>query len=66
MNQAQNSSLANQMNKSFPNVFPTIKRDGRTWVTLNVRELNECLPHLHFKMDSIKQVLQLTQSNCFS
>ena len=47
------------------NVFPTIKKDGSARVILNLKELNEHVPHIHFKMDSIKDVIQLIHPNCF-
>ena len=47
------------------NIFPTIMKDGTARVILNLKELNEHITHVHFKMDSIKDVIQLIQPNCF-
>ena len=49
----------------FSNVFPTFKKDGSARVILNLKELNNYVQYSHFKMDSIQDVLQLVQPNCF-
>lgn len=46
------------------NIFPTIKRDGTARVILNLKELNEYMDHIHFKMDTLKDVLPLIHQNC--
>lgn len=41
------------------------KKNGMPRVILNLKELNEHIIHILFKMDSIKYVVYLIQSNCF-
>lgn len=47
------------------NVFPTVKKDGSARVILNLRELNAYVEHVHFKLDTLKDVLTLIHPNCF-
>lgn len=49
----------------YSNVFPTRKKDGTARVILNLKELNDFVKHVHFKMSTIKEVLSLLQENCF-
>ena len=49
----------------YSNVFPTRKKDGTARVILNLKELNDFVKHVHFKMSSIKEVLSLLQENYF-
>ena len=49
----------------FLTVFPTMKRVRWARGILNLRDFNEYLPHLHFKMESIKDVIHLIYPNCF-
>lgn len=49
----------------FSNVFPVIKADGSARVILNLRDLNEYITHVHFKMESITDVINLVQPNFF-
>ena len=46
------------------NIFPTIKRDGTARVILNLKELNDYVDHVHFKMDTLKDVIPLIHQNC--
>ena len=43
------------------NVFPTIKKDGTARVILSLKELNEHIPHIRFKMYTFSEVVQLIQ-----
>lgn len=49
----------------YSNVFPTRKKDGTARVIFNLKELNDFVKHVHFKMSTIKEVLSLLQENCF-
>ena len=42
-----------------------MKRDGTTRVILNLKDLNKHITHFLFKMDTLKEVVQLIQPNCF-
>lgn len=47
------------------NIFPTIKKDGTARVILNLKELNNYVKHVHFKMDTVKDVISLIQPRYF-
>ena len=49
----------------FSNVFPVIKPDGSARVILNLRDLNGFIPHVHFKMESVYDVINLVQKKLF-
>ena len=49
----------------FSNVFPTLKKDGTARIILNLRELNDFVSHVHFKMDTLHDVIPLIQHNSF-
>ena len=49
----------------FSNIFPVIKADGTARVILNLKVLNEYITHVHFKMESVSDVLNLVQHNCY-
>ncbi|KAK3881370.1 hypothetical protein Pcinc_014187 [Petrolisthes cinctipes] len=49
----------------FSNVFPTFKKDGSARVILNLKELNNYVKYSHFKMDSIKDVIQLVHPSSY-
>ena len=57
--------LADNSHPSFySNIFPVTKNDGTARVILNLKNLNEHVDQKHFKMDSIKNALQLMYPNC--
>ena len=49
----------------FSNVFPIMKPTGPARIILNLKDLNIHVPYLHFKMDTLKDVLLLIFPNCF-
>lgn len=49
----------------YSNVFPIIKADGSARVILNLKELNEYIPVVHFKMETIRDVLHLISPTCY-
>ena len=49
----------------FSNVFPIINPDGTARVILNLKNFNEYITHVHFKMESISDVINLVQHNCY-
>lgn len=49
----------------YSNIFPTIKKDGSARVILNLRELNEFITFIHFKMETIADVLSMISPNCY-
>ena len=49
----------------FSNVFPTLKKDGTARVILNLKELNDHIEHVHFKLDTLKNVIPLIHPRCF-
>lgn len=49
----------------YSTIFPVIKRDGSTRVILNLKDLNTYVTFAHFKMETIKDVLQLISPSCF-
>ena len=46
-------------------IFPVGKPDGSLRIILNLKELNQSVEYLHFKMDSIKVVLSHVTRGCF-
>ena len=64
-NQVLNYLSINKHNAFLSNIFPTFKKDGSSRVILNLKELNEYIIHIHFQMDSIKDVIQLIFPNCY-
>ena len=46
-------------------VFITPKSDGGHGLILNLKRFNDAVFYQHFKMDSIKTVLQLITPNCY-
>ena len=48
------------------NIFPTIKKDGTIRLILNLKELNGYIEHIHFKLDTLKDVIPLIHPNHFS
>ena len=46
-------------------IFPVLKSDGGMRIILNLKEFNESVEYLHFKMDSIKVVLANVTEGCF-
>lgn len=46
-------------------IFLTKKSDGSNRLILNLKKLNEHIPYIHFKMDSIQTVLSLVTEGCF-
>ena len=49
----------------YSNVFPIVKPDGTARVILNLSDLNLSIKYVHFKMDTIKDVINLVYPNCF-
>lgn len=49
----------------YSNIFPVIKPDGSARIILNLKELNKCIAFSHFKMDTIRDVLNLVFPGCF-
>lgn len=55
----------NESGGFYSNVFPVLKKDGTARVILNLRDLNPYIKYYHFKMDSITDVVNLIQRNCY-
>ena len=55
------------MNKEnlFLPYFFTPKSNGSFRLILNLKKLNEHMPYVHFKMDTIHSILSLITSNCY-
>ena len=45
-------------------IFLTHKFDGSFRVILNLKKLNDYMPYIYFKMETIKSVLKLVTPNC--
>ena len=45
--------------------FTTPKKDGSVRVILNLKELNEFVEVIHFKMDTIREAILLMSENCY-
>jgi len=46
-------------------IFLVPKSDGGFRLILNLKKLNEFMPYVHFKMDTIEKVLKLVVKNCY-
>ena len=46
-------------------IFIVKKPDGGTRLILSLKELNEFVKYKHFKMDSIKTIMNMVTRNCF-
>ena len=46
-------------------IFLTPKSDGSFRMILNLKKLNDYMPYIHFKMETIKFVLNLVIPNCY-
>ena len=50
----------------FPsNIFTVKKKDGGNRPVINLKELNQYIPFLHFKMESLQSLKPLLQKNKF-
>lgn len=47
------------------NIFLREKKDGSQRLILNLKNLNQNVEKIHFKMDSLKQAVALIKKNCF-
>ncbi len=48
----------------YSNLFITRKCDGSARVIINLKQLNESMDHIHFKMDTVRDAIQLMRPNC--
>ena len=46
-------------------IFLAPKSDGSFRTILNLKKLNDYMPYIHFKMETMKSVLNLITSNCY-
>ena len=46
-------------------IFPVFKTDGRLRIILNLKQLNDHIKKLHFKMDNIQTVLRCVTKGCY-
>ena len=46
-------------------IFTRPKKDGTYRIILNLKSFNKCIPYQHFKMDTLKTVLNLIEKDCF-
>ena len=51
--------------KYIPSIFLTPKPDGSFRMILNFEKLNDYMPYIHFKMETIKSVLNSVTPNCY-
>ena len=49
----------------FSPVFPRENKDGSPRLLLNLKKLNACVEHIHFKMETIQCVINMIQPNCW-
>ena len=46
-------------------IFLTPRSDGLFRMILNFKKLNDHMPYIHFKMETIKSILNLVTPNCY-
>ena len=49
----------------YSNIFPRIKHDGTARIILNLKRFNLHLEYIHFKMETMKDVINLIYQNCY-
>lgn len=47
------------------NIFTREKKNGELRVILNLKQLNQCVEKIHFKMDTLKNAIALMKKDCF-
>lgn len=54
-----------QFDNYFSNIFIRPKPDGTHRLILNLKQLNEDIEHVHFKMETLRSVLPLIKQDCW-
>ena len=49
----------------YSNIFPVLKKDGSARIILNLSDLNVHVEHIHFKMETLKDVIPVVFHKCF-
>ena len=49
----------------YSNIFPVLKKDGSARIILNLSDLNVHVEHVHFKMETLKDVIPVVFHKCF-
>ena len=52
-------------NEVISNVFVRQKKDGNYRMILNLKNFNQCIEKVHFKMESLKDAISLMKHGCF-
>ena len=47
------------------NIFARPKKDGRVRIILNLKQFNNYMQHIHFKMETLKSAVNLMTQDCF-
>ena len=59
------SKSRHEPNECVFSLFTRPKKDGRKRMILNLKKLNKNIQYEHFKMESIQNVIDLMEDNCF-
>ena len=54
-----------QSGQVIPDIFLHPKKDGTHRLILNLKRFNETVEYHHFKMDSLRNIIQLMEPNCY-
>lgn len=46
-------------------IFPREKKEGTHKFILNLKQFNEVVNHIHFKMDTLKSAIHLMEQDCW-
>ena len=57
--------VAYQHDQYISQIFPRMKKSGKTRIILNLSKLNLDVKYQHFKMESLSSVLRLMEKGCF-
>lgn len=49
----------------YSNIFPVINKDGTARIILNLKPFNVDIEYVHFKMDDLRDVLNIIYQGCF-
>ena len=59
------TKTVHEPNEYISNIFTRLKKDGSKRMILNLKNLNENIKYQHFKLESIQNVIDSLEQNCY-